>query len=125
MNLLHNVHKEESRGSMLCIQKLDMVTVTPEVAGGFGKAARGNRSAILITTTFCRNIGFGNRRRRFPVVVSTRQLGDTNGFLPSKYSNSKSIEIPLIFDERCTLGFLIPIKRKCSQPKNLDDFSAC
>ena len=24
---------------MLCIQKLDMVTVTPEVAGGFGKAA--------------------------------------------------------------------------------------
>ena len=26
---------------MLCIQKLDMVTVTPEVAGGFGKAAVG------------------------------------------------------------------------------------
>ena len=51
------------------------------------KSGRGNRSVILITTTFCRNkvleIGVGG----FPVGVATRQLGDTNDFLGFRHQN--------------------------------------
>ena len=70
--------------------------MTPEVAaaGGFGKAAGEiDLRSSLQHFAVRRNKVFGNRRRRFPVVVCTRQLGDTNDSSHQNVFNSKSIEI--------------------------------
>ena len=73
--------------------------MTPEVAaaGGFGKAAGEiDLRSSLQHFAVRRNKVFGNRRRRFPVVVYTRQLGDTNDSSHQNVLNSKSIEISFI-----------------------------